>query len=70
MHLGLEPDTDVGLDGRLYRQDQGEDVLRPRPGLGHDEVRVLGRHLGAADPMPLPAGRLDQSRGVVVRAGS
>ena len=43
--------------------DQLEDVGRPRPRLGDDEVGVAVGNLGPADPLPLQARPLDQGPG-------
>ena len=54
---------DPGADG----VDHPPHVVGRAIGIGLDEVRVLGRHLGRADPVALQTGRVDEAAGGIAR---
>src|SRR5256714_7736431 len=65
--LGLERDPEVAVDPLARELHQAQDVGGARTATVHDEVGVLGRDLGAVDPLAAQAGLLDQPRGQITR---
>ncbi len=61
MSLGLQHDTMGVLDQGSDLDHHVEYIGRRAALVGLDEVRMLLRHLCAADPETLPAGGVDQS---------
>src|SRR5207249_3463911 len=61
--LGLEHDPELGVDALACELHEADDVGRRRAAAVDDEVGVLGRDLGAVDPLAAQADLLDEPRG-------
>src|SRR6266478_3880212 len=59
--LGLQRDTELALHTLACHVHEGGDVARIRRAPVDDEVGVLGRDLGAIEPLALQADLLDQT---------
>src|SRR5690349_11649650 len=63
LYLRLQPHTEALFDYSLGVSDEPSHVRRGGATRVHEVVRVHGRHLRAADPVPLEPRRLDQLPG-------